>query len=110
MRQQDFWTPSPPFRGNSQMSAHASYTGAQSVVECWTQRQSAYLQLLNQAGALTDQEAAALLKWGLSSVNSVRAACRKRGLIAADGFNEHIFENASGRVCRTRRTRWRVCR
>jgi hypothetical protein len=99
----------PPVNGATPASRHASWTGARAVVETWTARQSAYLQLIRQAGALSDQEAAALLHWQLCSVNSVRGALRKRGIpIIADGFDEHRFTDGSGRAHVTRRTRWRL--
>lgn len=98
----------PPVSGATTASRHASWTGARAIVETWTARQSAYLQLLRQAGALTDQEAAALLKWQLCSVNSVRGALRKRGVKIEDGFDAHVFVDTSGVTRTTHRTRWRL--
>jgi len=98
----------PPFRGNCPEATHAGWTGVEAVRETWTQRQSAYLQLLNQAGALNDFEAAALLKWNVSSVNSVRNALGDQ--IVSEGFDAHTFTDASGIERTTRRTRWRIRR
>lgn len=105
----------PPVSGRTRAARHASATGALAVRETWTARQNAYLQLLNQAGALTDQEAAPLLRCQLCSVNSVRngieQAQRDAGLPAmfeADGFEEHRFTDGSGKARVTRRTRWRI--
>lgn len=107
----------PPFQGRSTTTAHASYTGARSLVETWTARQSAYLQLLNTAGALTDHEAAALLGCGLSSVNSIRGnlidRAEARGQLAPiieDGFDEHHFTDMNGTPRTTKRARWRIRR
>lgn len=107
MQQPDLFS-APPVNGRTPQSRHASWTGARAVVETWTARQSAYLQLLRQAGSLTDQEAAALLRWGLSSVNSVRNALGDR--IVPDGLDVHTFIDASGQERTTRRTKWRVAR
>jgi len=104
-----------PFAGNTTMARHASWTGAKAAEATWTARQSAYLQLINQAGALTDQEAAALLKCQLCSVNSVRNGIEKlrrqaglEPMFIADGFDAHHFTDASGKAHTTRRTRWRL--
>lgn len=106
----------PPIAGRSQITRHASATGAAAVIEIWTARQSAYLQLL-RGGAKSDQEAADLLKCQLCSVNSVRGALQKafrvtgRGPeIVSDGFDEHRFTDATGKRRVTRRTRWRIRR
>ena len=105
----------PPVSGNSATTRHASWTGARAVVETWTARQSAYLQLVRNAGAITDQEAAALLKCQLCSINSVRGQLNKsalhRGepkLLIEDGHDEHTFVDPSGVLRTTRRTRWKV--
>lgn len=103
----------PPIAGSSRATKHASWTGAKAVAGEWTVRVSAYLQLLDQAGALDDYEAFQLLKWGgVSSVNSVRGWLRtnRPGLLVEDGFNAHTFVDAGGTERTTRRTRWRVNR
>src|SRR5215472_7260154 len=92
----------PPVNGVTSVSIKASRSGAQAISHTWTARQSAYLQLLEQAGALTDQEAARLLGWQLSSVCSVRNAVR--GLITTDGHEPFSFIDASGHSRTTRRT------
>ncbi len=105
----------PPVSGRSASARHASYTGAAAMVRTWARRQSEYLQLLRNAGALSDQEAAAILKWQLCSVNSVRNSiertCKKRGrppMLRADGFETHTFVGDGGETHTTRRTRWRL--
>lgn len=105
----------PPIAGRSLQSRHASATGASAVVHTWAWRQSAYLQLMRQAGPLTDHEAAAVLKLPLSSINSVRGALEKRArthklppVFVADGFDEHRFVDPGGSPRVTRRTRWRL--
>jgi len=110
------WT-APPFQGRTIASRHASWTGAQAVRETWTARQSAYLQLLNQAGSLNDFEAAALLKCNVSSVNSVRNAIVKAAEregkpepFKTDGFDEHRFVDFTGVERVARRTRWKIKR
>jgi hypothetical protein len=107
----------PPIAGKTAESRHASYTGARAVVEVWTARQSAYLQLLNNAGALSDHEAAALLKCGLYSVNSVRGALQDRALertgkpmFVPDGYDVHTYTDESGVERTTKRTRWKIRR
>jgi hypothetical protein len=106
-----------PFSGRGPAPRHAGYTGALAAVQTWAMKQSAYLQMLNHGGALTDQEAAALLKWPLASVNStrngindLRTAQERPPLIVSDGFDVHPFTNARGNRCQTKRTRWRIAR
>lgn len=101
----------PPVHGRTRESRAASRSGARAVVETWTARQSAYLQLLRTAGALCDQEAAALLGWPLSSVNSVRGAVIEKGVrIEPAGADVFRYVDVSGRERVTQRTRWRVIR
>ena len=97
-------TPAPaiPFRGKTPATRHASWTGARQAVHTWAQKQSAYLQLLGAGGALTDNEAAALLRWPLSSVCSVRNAVIAE--VTTDGFETVTWDG--GRT--TKRTRWRL--
>jgi hypothetical protein len=98
-----------PFAGRTPRSRHASYTGAQSVVHTWTARQSAYLQVLENAPGLNDYEAAAILHFPVSSINSVRNALNKHvQRIVSCGFDEHRFVDSSGKPRVTRRTRWRL--
>lgn len=94
----------PPFRGSNTQTAHASWTGARAVVHTWAAKQSAYLQLLAAGGSLTDNEAAALLRWPLSSVCSTRNAVIER--LETDGFD--LQDWGEGKT--TRRTRWRIKR
>ena len=94
----------PPINGRTRASREASRSGARAVVECWTARQSALLQLLTQAGALTDHELAALLHWPLSSVCSIRNSVREQ--LEPAGFD--IMRWVDGH--QTKRTRWRRTR
>ncbi len=99
----------PPFQGTTRASKHASWTGSRAVVTCLPARVSAYLQLLKQAGALTDHDAAALLKCQLCSVNSIRGRIRKFGPVelVPDGFDLHVYWEG-GKERTTRRTRWKL--
>jgi len=95
-----------PFQGSTPASAHASYTGARQAVKTHGEKVSAYLQLLTNAGALTDHEAAALMHCGLSSICSIRNSLIEQGTpIAPDGFNEQAWADGG----RTKRTRWKLC-
>ncbi len=77
-------------------------------MECLPARVSAYLQLLKQAGALTDHEAAALLKCQLCSVNSIRGWLRKHGPeLEPAGFDVHRYWEG-GMPRSTKRTRWTI--
>jgi len=101
----------PPVNGVTSVSIKASRSGAQAISHTWTARQSAYLQLLEQAGALTDQEAARLLGWQLSSVNSVRGNIRQlhpNVVIEPAGIEPFTFTDASGKSRTTFRTQWRI--
>lgn len=96
----------PPARGRTTATRAASRSGACAVVHTWTARQSAYLQVVRNAGAISDQEAASVLKWPLSSVNSVRNAVRDR--LEEDGHDLHTFTDLGGHARTTQRTRWRI--
>jgi hypothetical protein len=105
----------PPVRGRTPQARQASESGARAIVETYSARQSAYLQVVRNAGAITDQEAASVLCWQLCSVNSVRGALNKRAegrgespLIVEDGHDEHRFTDGSGKHRVTYRTRWRI--
>lgn len=91
----------PPVSGNSPQARHASYTGALSAFQRWGLKQLAYLEALKTEGPLTDQAAAALLRWPLSSVNSIRNSLGDR--IVPDGFDA---QHCGSR--QTKRTRWKV--
>lgn len=99
----------PPIAGLTAAARHASATGAEAVEAIWTMRQSAYLQLLQNAGTLTDKAAAALLGCDPGSVCSVRNALGDQ--VVADGFEDGVsFIDRAGRQRTTRRTRWRLAR
>lgn len=68
-----------PVQGSTSASKHASWTGAREVVECYPARVSAYLQVVENAGAISDHEAAVILKMQLCSINSIRGWLRKHG-------------------------------
>lgn len=101
------------FRGNTTSTKHAGWTGARQAVRTLGEKTSAYLQLLNQAGALTDHEAAELMHVGLSTINSIRnnlidgAAQREQSPpIVPDGFDLHTWGDGGT----TKRTRWTINR
>lgn len=98
-----------------QSARHASATGAAAVLKTWTVRQSSYLQVVRNGGPISDHEAASVLKWQLSSVNSVRGAlndfAKEHGqppMLIPDGFDLHIFTNELEQEVTTKRTRWRI--
>jgi len=94
-----------PFRGKTVQSRHASWTGTRQALKTYGEKVSAYLQLLTNAGALTDHEAAALMHCGLSSICSIRNSLIEQGTpIAPDGFNEQAWADGG----RTKRTRWKL--
>ena len=96
---------SVPVSGLTRAARHSSWTGARQAVKTWTAKQSALLQLLTQAGGpMNDHELAAVLRWPLSSVCSVRNSVRD--LLAPDGFDAVTWPD--GGV--TRRTRWKINR
>lgn len=108
--------PQPPAGGRFRASKHASLTGAAAVVKTWAARQSSYLQVVKNAGAITDQDAASVLEWPLSSVNSVRGAlndfAEARGhapMLVPDGHDVYTSRHpTTGEPFTTRRTRWTV--
>lgn len=99
---------SVPFQGSTIASKHASWTGARAVVQCLPMRVSAYLQVVRNAGAISDHEAAAVLKMQLCSINSIRGWLRKHGPeLVPDGFDIHCYREG-GQERTTKRTRWRL--
>lgn len=100
----------PPIAKSEHLEArHASATGALSVT-CWTERQSAYLQLVSQR-AISDHEAAAVMHYPLSSINSVRGALKQRGFrFRTDGFDVHTWITPRGKERITKRARWTLVR
>lgn len=101
----------PPIAGKTTQSKHASYTGARQAVKTYAVRTSEYLQLLRNAGALTDHAAAALMHCGLSSICSIRngiidqaKAAGKEAPIVPDGFDEQEWADGG----KSKRTRWRL--
>jgi hypothetical protein len=95
-------TPTPPFRGVTSTARHASYTGAVHAMRARGEKISAFFQLVKNHGPLTMQDAAAVLKYPLASVCSMKATLER--LLEPDGHE--LVEWGDGR--RTRRTRWRV--
>lgn len=97
-----------PFQGSTVASKHASWTGAREVVECLPARVSAYLQVVRNAGAISDHEAAVILKCQLCSINSIRGWLRKNGpQLEPDGFDVFTYFE-QGKERQTKRTRWKV--
>jgi hypothetical protein len=108
MEQQPLDFTAIPFQGSTIQSTHASWTGARAVVECLPARVSAYLQVVENAGAISDHEAAVILKCQLCSINSIRGWLRKHGPeLEPDGFDLHVYWEG-GRERTTRRTRWKL--
>lgn len=62
-----------PFSGNTMAACHASWTGAREGSKNLARKCGVYAQLLTNHGPLSDQDVAAITKWPLSSVNSIRA-------------------------------------
>jgi hypothetical protein len=91
-----------PFAGRTPASKHASWTGARQAVKTWGPKVSAYLQILKQAGSITDQEAAPLVPCALSSINSIRNSVKH--LICSDGHEIKTWPGGGT----TSRTRWRL--
>ena len=99
-----------PFQGSTVQSKHASWTGARAVVACLPARVSAYLQVVRNAGAISDHEAAVILKMQLCSINSIRGWLRKHGQeLVPDGFAVFRYVE-QGNQRQTRRTRWTLKR
>lgn len=98
----------PPIANSAHLEArHASATGALSVT-CWTARQSAYLQLVSDR-AISDHEAAAVMHYALSSINSVRGALKQRGFVfTTDGYDVHVWTDPTGVERVTKRARWKL--
>lgn len=94
-----------PISGNTEQAKHASWTGAQAQVECWTEKRSELLQCLAAGGAMSRNELAAVLKWPLSSVCSVLDAVMDH--VESNGDFESVTWD-SGKT--TRRERFRVKR
>lgn len=63
-----------PFTGNYQASKHASWTGAREASKNLARKRGQYAQLLTNHGPISDQDAAALMRCGISSVNSTRGS------------------------------------
>lgn len=75
-----------PIAGRTPRARHASWTGARSQVDCWTAKQSAFLQVLGNSGPLTRNELAGLLRWPVGSVCSILKSVRHR--LESAGFEE----------------------
>ncbi len=98
----------PPVQGSTQGSKQASWTGAREAVECYPARVSAYLQVVENAGAISDHEAATVLGCQLCSINSIRGYLRKHGPeLVPDGHDVHRYYEA-GKERVTKRTRWKL--
>jgi hypothetical protein len=102
--------PAVPYRGRTTAAETASRSGAWLAVRTWTQRQSALLQLIDAAGPFTDKELATLLKWDLSSVNSIRNSVADRLEFAGYDVIDWGPDEKTGQPKSTRRTKWRIRR
>lgn len=99
------------FQGNTVKSRHASWTGAVKTLETRTWKRQAYEQLIRNHGPMTDNEAATVLGWPLSSVcstrNGILELAKKRGEPAP--FEPVDFETVAwGDGKSTKRARWGV--
>jgi hypothetical protein len=87
----------PPISGKTPISRHASFTGAREAVHGRGEKQKTYAQILRNHGPMSDQDVAALTRWPLSSVNSIR--CSFGDQIVACGLEPSPFGRA-------KRTTW----
>lgn len=92
----------PPFQSGS----HSSWTGAQAVKACFSQRQVDVVALLKQR-PMCRQELSRYSNYKINSICSVVGALLKRGLIEKTGDYD-TFTDRQGHV--TRRERLRVKR
>ena len=60
------------FQGKTTKARHAGWIGARKALETRTWKRQAYEQLIRNHGPMTDNEAATVLGWPLSSVCSTR--------------------------------------
>lgn len=96
-----FDNPEPvPFRGNSATALSASRSGAVEAARTRRDKTAAYLQLLRNHGPISDHEAAALMKVGLSSVNSIRGGLG--ALVIPRGVDVQRWDGNR----QTKRTQW----
>ncbi len=86
-----------PVSGRSVQARHASWTGAREAQVRRGEKQATYAQILRNHGPMTDQDVAALTKWPLSSVNSIRDSFGDQ--IVAQGLEPSPFGRA-------KRTQW----
>lgn len=66
----------PPIAGSTKLARACSRSGARAVVDVWTEKQSALLQVLENGGGLTRVELSVILGWPISSVCSVLDSVR----------------------------------
>lgn len=86
-----------PHQGRTLQSRHASWTGAREAQRTRGEKVQTYAQILRNHGPMTDQDVAALTKWPLSSVNSIRDSFGEQ--ITAQGLEPSPFGRA-------KRTKW----
>lgn len=78
--------PTLPWHGRSPHARQAGYDGARVAARARGRLQARYLDLLREAGPLTDYEAAERLACPRSSICSTRAALADRGLVRSAGL------------------------
>jgi hypothetical protein len=62
------------YQGRTDTSRRASRSGAVHALKGRGEKVATYLQLLRNHGPMTDQDVAAITRWPLASVNSIRAS------------------------------------
>lgn len=92
----------PPVAGLTPEAIQASRSGAQKIAHCWTERQSALLQVVRNAGSITRQDLAVVLKWPISSVCSVLDSVKDELVIT--GLDIKHWPDGTT----TRRSRWSI--
>lgn len=99
----------PVAHSASPLVQHTSATGAQMAARGRARLEARYLAALRAHGALSDHEAAALLRVGLSSINSTRSKCMKQGrVVEAPSIRCQVVHWPDGGT--TRRARWMPAR
>lgn len=95
------WT--APISGRTARSRHASWTGSRHATKAMGERMQAVRQLLEHHGPISDQDMAAILKCGLSSINSCRNALERHGYVIIEVDFERVDWPDGGHTSRARR-------
>lgn len=93
--------PPVPHQGRSDVSRTASFSGALVARATRKGKTATYLQILRNHGPISDQDVAALTKWSLSSVNSIRGSLAD-GMVIARGVDVQTWDDGK----QTKRTQW----